>query len=35
MSDNMNEVLQKFIKYIQNEKMYSEYTILNYQKDLI
>lgn len=31
----MNEVLQKFIKYIQNEKMYSEYTILNYQKDIL
>lgn len=31
----MNEALQRFIKYIQNERMYSEYTILNYQKDVL
>lgn len=31
----MNEAVNKFIKYIQNERMYSEYTILNYQKDIL
>ena len=31
----MNEALNKFIKYIENERMYSEYTILNYQKDVL
>ena len=35
MSDNMNEALNKFIKYIENERMYSEYTILNYKKDVL
>ena len=31
----MNEALNQFIKYIENERMYSEYTILNYQKDVL
>jgi len=31
----MNEALNEFIKYIENERMYSEYTVLNYQKDVI
>ena len=30
----MNEALNSFIKYIENEKMYSEYTISNYKKDV-
>ena len=29
MSVNMNEAINQFIKYIENERMYSEYTILN------
>ena len=35
MSEIMNEALNEFIKYIENERMYSEYTVLNYQKDVI
>ena len=35
MSVNMKEGLNQFIKYIENERMYSEYTILNYQKDVM
>ena len=31
----MNEALSSFIRYIENEKMYSEYTISNYQKDVL
>ena len=31
----MNEALNQFIKYIENERMYSEYTIQNYQKDVL
>lgn len=30
-----DEAIKKFIAYIQNEKMYSEYTILNYEKDIL
>ena len=30
----MNEAINQFIKYIENERMYSEYTILNYKKDI-
>ena len=35
MSVSMNEALSSFIRYIENEKMYSEYTISNYQKDVL
>ena len=31
----MNDALNKFVKYIENEKMYSDYTISNYQKDVL
>lgn len=35
MEKQNDESLNKFIAYIQNEKMYSEYTVSNYQKDII
>lgn len=34
MDKQNDESLNKYIAYIQNEKMYSEYTINNYQKDI-
>ncbi len=30
-----NQIISKFITYIQNERMYSEYTIQNYYQDII
>lgn len=35
MDKQSDESLNKYIAYIQNEKMYSEYTINNYQKDIL
>ena len=30
-----NKVLDEFLKYISSERKYSEYTLLNYHKDIL